>query len=368
MSSTEATLGIPHAGMPPLDESGPAFSRFELMNPLLFYAPVLGYALGLMLRHRSITLPTIANPKIFAGGIVGEHKSRVMDLAGPIAQKWIAPYAAFPVSEPALDKALAHMREKQLEFPCVAKPDSGLRGAGVQLVKNRQELQSYLNSFPRGHNLVLQALVPYEAEAGVFYVRKPNAEKGEIFSITLKYAPYLYGDGKRTLKELILADPRASEISDIYLTRHKAELGRVLAVGEAYKLVFAGNHCRGAIFRDGTDLATDALTARFDEISKDVDEFYFGRFDIRFRSIEALQNGEDFQIVEINGTGSEATHIWDRSMTLKEAYRTLFKQWRMAYEIGAQNRKRGFKTTNLFKIFKAWKEELDRGADYPTTM
>ena len=368
MTKQAVTLGIPHAGMPPLDESGPAFSRFELMNPLLFYAPVLGYALTLMLRHRGITLPTIANPKIFAGGIVGEHKSQVMDLAGPTAQKWIAPYTAFHVQNDALKTALGHMQDKGIEFPCVAKPDSGLRGAGVQLVKNETELQGYLDRFPKEHSLVLQALVPYEAEAGIFYVRAPNEEKGEIFSITLKYAPYIFGDGSHSLKDLILADPRAAELSNIYLDRHAKELERVLAKDEAYKLVFAGNHCRGAIFRDGTHLATDEMRARFDEISKDVDEFYFGRFDIRFRSIEALQKGKDFQIVEINGTGSEATHIWDRSMTLKEAYKTLFKQWRMAYEIGAQNRKRGFKTTGLFTIFKAWKEELDRGADYPMTM
>ena len=110
------------------------------------------------------------------------------------------------------------------------------------------------------------------------------------------------------------------------------------------------------------------MVQRFDEISRDIDEFYFGRFDLRFRSIDALQKGEDFQIVEVNGAGSEATHIWDRSMSLSEARRVLREQWRWAYEIGAENRARGFKTTSLFKIFRAWKEELDRGAEYPTTM
>ncbi|MGD8327375.1 MAG: ATP-grasp domain-containing protein [Sphingomonadales bacterium] len=371
MTIANPTLGIPHAGLPPLDLDGPAFSRFELMNPLLFYAPVLGYALTLMLRHRSITLPTIANPKIFAGGVVGEHKSQVMDLAGSEAQKWIAPYVAFPVcgaSDERLQQAHNQLKSKGIDFPFVAKPDSGLRGAGVQMIKDEAALQSYLDKFPENHSLVLQALVPFEAEAGIFYVRKPGAQKGEIFSITLKYAPYIFGDGKSTLKELILADERAAEISDIYLERHKAELQRVLSPGEAFKLVFAGNHCKGAIFRNGTHLVTDAMLDRFDAISRDVDEFYFGRFDIRFHSVETLQRGEDFQIVEINGTGSEATHIWDRSMTLKEAYRTLFKQWRIAYEIGAENRKRGFKTTGLFEIFRAWKAELDRGANYPTTM
>lgn len=366
---TSATLGIPHAGMPPLDDSGPAFSRFELSNPLLFYAPVMAYALYLMAKHRSITLPAIANPLIFAGGLVGERKSEVMDLAQGPARDWIAPYTTIiPADEIDFTHVHADMERAGITYPFVAKPDSGLRGAGVQMIETEEALKAYLQQFPKGQPLVLQALVPYEAEAGVFYVRKPSELRGRIFSITLKYAPYVYGDGRRTVRELILSDPRAAAISEIYLERHEDRLDHVPAVGEPFKLVFAGNHCRGAIFRDGTHLVTDAMLERFDAIAKDVKEFYFGRFDVRFRSIEALQKGEDFRIVEINGTGSEATHIWDRAMGLREAYRILFEQWRMAFEIGAENRGRGHKSIGLFKFLSAWRDELKRGAVYPKTM
>ena len=70
-------------------------------------------------------------------------------------------------------------------------------------------------------------------------------------------------------------------------------------------------------------------------IADSIPEFYFGRFDLRFESIEKLQRGEGFKLVEINGAGGEATHIWDRKTTLRQAYATLFEQNRLLFEIGA---------------------------------
>ena len=37
---------------------------------------------------------------------------------------------------------------------------------------------------------------------------------------------------------------------------------------------------------------------------------------------------------------AEATHIWDASATLPDAYVTLFEQFRILFEIGAANRRR----------------------------
>src|SRR3546814_17353817 len=50
---------------------------------------------------------------------------------------------------------------------------------------------------------LLQELVPWEGEAGIFYVRRPGQKRGEVFSMTLKYAPYVLGDGVRSLRQLI---------------------------------------------------------------------------------------------------------------------------------------------------------------------
>src|SRR3546814_20146204 len=76
-------------------------------------------------------------------------------------------------------------------------------------------------------------------------------------------------------------------------------------------------------------------------------EFYFGRFDVRFRSVEALGRGEDFQILEVNGASAEAIHIWDPEQTVRETYRVLFEQFRLLYVIGAGNRDRGHRPISL---------------------
>ncbi len=129
--------------------------------------------------------------------------------------------------------------------------------------------------------------------------------------------------------------------------------------------MFAGNHAQGTIFKDGTHLATPQLLARLHEIASSMPDFYFGRFDIRYSDLDAFLNGEDIHIVEINGAGAESTHIWDARMTLSGAYGALFRQWRVLFEIGAANRKRGAKPLNPFRLLGdcLWYRDSSRG--YP---
>src|SRR3546814_2071256 len=74
---------------------------------------------------------------------------------------------------------------------------------------------------------LLQELVPWEGEAGIFYVRRPGQKRGEVFSMTLKYAPYVLGDGVRSLRQLIQDDPRASQIAHIYFARQDRKSTRL---------------------------------------------------------------------------------------------------------------------------------------------
>ena len=96
-------------------------------------------------------------------------------------------------------------------------------------------------------------------------------------------------------------------------------------------------------------------------------EFYFGRLDIKFESIEHLINGSHFKIVEINGAGAESTHIWDSRMTLREAYRVLFRQIRILFEIGEQNRKRGYNTLGPIRLIKEFVSYRSIQRAYPET-
>ena len=360
---------VPHKGMPPLDMSGEQISFFEFWPQKYFYAPMFLYWLWLTVRHGfRFTLPTISNPKFPMGGWIGESKVAVFDQSGDYARRFIAPWTVFTRTETStVADAIATAKQAGLTFPFIAKPDLGCRGTGVRRVRDEDELKQYLDDFPLDERIVFQALVDYEAEAGIFYIRKPSERRGRIFSITLKYFPYVFGDGKSTLRQLIENDPRAGQLQHIYLPRHKDRLDWIVPQGQPFRIAYAGSHSRGTIFRNGNHLVTEAMTDAFDRIAKDVKEFHFGRFDVRFASIEDLQRGQNFKIVEINGAGAEATHIWDRKTTLPEAYKALMQQYKAMWEIGAENARRGYKPASLGDLIAAYRHETKLWAEYPLT-
>jgi len=369
MPRTEA----PHAGMPALDESADKISWFEFAPARLFYTPVALYCGWLSARHMGPTLITNCNPSLPYSGLVGESKNTVLNALNGDARKWVSPYVSCMRwggeggLARSVDDADHALKAENLSLPLVAKPDIGMRGAGVQLVKTQKSLDAYIKSFPPGANFMLQALIDEEGEAGVFYVRYPGEKRGKIISLTLKYFPRVYGDGKQTLRQLIMADTRAGKVPHLYLERHKNRLDEIIPHGEGIRLAFAGNHCRGTIFRNGNDQITEGMTRAFDSIAASMDEFYVGRFDVRFGDFEAFQRGEGFKIIEINGAGGEATHIWDSRTTLPQAYATLMKQFKHLYAIGSANRKRGHKPTSLRQLIKVWWHEKSLTKNYPTT-
>ena len=367
----------PHQGMPPLDTSGEALSHFEFWPMWAFYPPVIAYALWQMLRYRGVLLPTAANPSFPGGGYVGESKAAILTLAVAHVPQWVAPFVtrvqgqfsdgrAADTAAQASD-ALVAMSAAGIMLPVVAKPDLGCRGAGVKLVRTVDELAAYIEAFPQGATYLLQRLVPFEGEAGIFYCRRPGAATGRIVSVTLKYFPYVIGDGQRTLRELIHADARAGQLAHLYLRRHTARLDSVPAAGEAIRLAFAGSHSRGAIFRNGTHLVTPEMEARFEAISRSLPEFHFGRFDVRFADFAEVQAGRGFTIVEVNGAGAESTHIWDRRTTLVEAWRDLMRQTHWLFEIGAANRRRGHAPMRWADFWRAWRREKFLTPMYPAT-
>jgi len=348
----------------------PVVSHFEFWPAWLFYLPVVVYYTWLAIRFRSVSLPSLANPSIYSGGICRESKSQILGLVGDSQRHRVARWAVVRLQEgpgAPRDRVLDAMKSNGLAFPLVAKPDEGQRGDGVQLLRSFEALDKYLETFPAEVPLVLQALADLPCEAGVLYYRLPRSAKGRILSITLKELPKVVGDGRRTLRGLILADERARLVHQLYFRRHTARLDEVLPSGESIQLVFSGNHCQGAIFRNGTSEATDAMRDAFAAVADSMPEFYFGRFDVKFRDLESLRRGEDFLIVEINGASAESTHIWDARMTLRGAYAALFEQFRILFEIGDQNRARGHKAMGGLAILRDFRQYLRQRRQYPPT-
>ena len=348
-------------GMPPR-AIRTTISTAGRLPALLFYLPVLLHCFGLALRHRGLMLPSVANPQILCGGFRGESKMSYLRQIPPGLQHWVAP-SQLIVAAPGLAGAgglawlAREIARRGLAFPLVVKPDIGSQGYGVRLVRDLAELGAYLEDFPAGEAFILQHYVDWQGEAGVLYVRLPGEAAGRIFSLGFRSFPHVVGDGRATLAELIETDPRTSRMARRHRRAAAAQLARVPAKGELVRLSLLGSVRIGALYYDGGAYITPALAARFDEIARAMPEFYFGRFDVRFKTIEALGRGEDFQILEVNGASAEAIHIWDPEQTVRETYRVLFEQFRLLYEIGAGNRDRGHRPISLAGFLALqWKE------------
>ncbi len=315
--------------------------------------PLLLQWIALSLRYRSTMLPSIANPAITAGGLVGEGKTEYFRSMGAAALAATAKHGSFVVNSASAEvDAAACMNAADLEFPIIAKPDVGWCGFGVRLLNSTAELSAYLAVFPERERVVLQAYVPSEGEAGIFYVRRPGDARGEVIGLALRYFPRVIGDGKRTIAQLIAATPRLERLSRDGLHRVSRAGDERPEAGQVVRLATIGSTRVGAIYRDGERLITPQLRAAIDAIACDMDRFYFGRFDVRYDSEDALKSGRGFTIIEVNGAGSEAIEAWDPELKPLAAFRKIFRKQAWLFRIGADNRPRGFRTIATMQLLR----------------
>jgi membrane protein DedA with SNARE-associated domain len=322
-------------------------TRWEFWPRWAVYPPVVVYCLWLALKHRSATVFTAVNPGIGAGGgLVGESKSEILEAlagAGDTVADWIGVPPGADAERLAQVKAFAG----QFGWPVVLKPDVGERGAGVVIARDERQAVAVLAAEP---GMVIAQRYVAGVEYGVFYVRMPDAACGQVFAVTDKRMVSLTGDGRSTLERLILDDDRTVCMGRFFLDRFTARLDDVPGVGERIVLTELGTHCRGAVFLDGGELITPALTAAVERVSRTFDGFYFGRYDVRAESAEAFKRGE-FTVIELNGLTSEATSIYDPKHSVWFGWRVLCRQWRLAFEIGAANRARGKRVWSAGEVF-----------------
>ncbi|RMF11836.1 MAG: D-alanine--D-alanine ligase, partial [Alphaproteobacteria bacterium] len=293
--------------------------------------------------------------------------SEVLARFGPVARAALAPFVVLNAGgiDERLSQAEAALRDGRIRLPLVVKPDIGCRGAGVKRVSDEAALRSLLPAYPQTAPVVLQNLVAAPGEVGIFHVRHPDEPRGRIVSMTLKYFPRVKGDGRRTLRRLIADDPRAGRLAHLYHPRLRPRLDEIVPAGEIVWLTRVGAHSKGAIFRDGRPWITPALEQRIDEIARDIDGFFIGRFDVRFSDFKALCAGRDITVIEVNGAGGEATHIWDSRFTLWRAWRDLARQYAMLFRVGRANVRRGARLPGYGEFWHAWRREARLVARYP---
>lgn len=261
-----------------------------------------------------------------------ESKMKIYDL---MPKEYYPPTILIKANTPAAE--VLQLAEKyQLHFPLVGKPDIGGRGRGVKKLSTKADVLAYASASKV--DFLLQEFVPYELEAGIFYYRIPGEDKGVVSGIVSKEFLAIVGDGKSTMKQLLLQDQRYILQLPVLEKTMKDELDVVLPKGEYKVLVPYGNHCRGAKFIDVTSLVDEQLNTAIDFICQRVNGFYFGRMDIRFTSWDLLKQGKKFSIIELNGAGSEPTHIYDSNHSIFFAWKEIIRHWNFLYTISKLNK------------------------------
>ncbi len=303
----------------------------------LFYLPVFAYTVYLCLRARSLFFYSATNPGIEYGGLFGESKFKLLE---KISSRY-CPEMMYVLPFYSIKKIRDLMNKANLEFPCIAKPDVGERGHGVKLIENEEQLAQYHERTTQPY--LIQSFVGLPLELGIFYYRMPGHNSGTISSIVKKKFLTVTGDGLLTVEELMAKDQRAS----LYIEKLRPALHNtyqnIPKKDEKVVVSQIGNHSRGTVFLNANNDINKQLVAVFDQIAHGIDGFYYGRFDIRCESWEALYEGKSIKILELNGAKAEPAHIYQPGFPLLKAYATLIKHWRMMFKIARLNHKNGVK-------------------------
>lgn len=274
------------------------------------------------------------------GGFIMDSKFEIYNL---IPQKYY-PKTSYVKEKQTFDEVTEIQEKNNIQFPLIAKPDMGLRGSAVKKIHSLDELKNYHQK--ANFDYIIQDVIPFENEIGIFYVRFPNQKQGKITGIVSKEYLIIEGDGYSTQEELIKQNPRFEMQLKSLQKEYGNQLKIILPKGQKNNLVPYGNHIRGAKFLDVSDKISDSLTKVIDEMCLQIDEFYFGRMDLMYNSWQELEQGKKFQIVELNGAASEPTHIYDPKHSIFFGWKELLRHISYMYKISVQNHKRGFPYLN----------------------
>lgn len=311
----------------------------------LLYLPITPVWTWYMIRSGAVWFFTPSNPKITFGGLEGEPKKEMYDLL---------PEHSYPktcYAEPGepLDKIMAKLEAAGISFPFVVKPEVGYQGMLFRKIDTAEELKHYHDSMPMEY--IVQELVNYPMEVSVFYVRHPASDKGTVTGFLHKIPLQVTGDDFHTLEQLVLEHPKGKKRIPELHSKHKEKWHAVIPHGEKYMLSYAANHNRGAHFVDLKEHIDEKLVSNFDEISKGINDFFYGRYDIMCTNVEDLKAGKNYSILEYNGCGAEPNHFYDTGYTLGGAYREILKHWKALFEISRYNARQGIKP---WPFWKGW--------------
>lgn len=292
-----------------------------------FHVPIFPYYLYASLRRRNLAFFTNINPNWHTGGFVNSSK---IDAFKGIDSKWL-PKSVHVSKNTSISVLKTTLSKQNIHFPYILKPNEGERGLGVIKLTNNEELEAVLNK--NSTSFIIQEFIDFPLEFGILYYRCPITQEEGITSICNKEVPFVLGDGKSTLLQLVTKKYKNKTFENLTVAMHL----HILEIGEPFLLEYIAHRNRNCVFKNFNHLYSEQLLSTFKAIASKMDSFYFGRFDIKVTSIEDLLKGKNIKILEVNGANSQPIHIFDTSYSFYKCYRDLHTHWRLIHKISKQN-------------------------------
>lgn len=326
-------------------------TRMEYWPVWILFFPQYILLFWYSITRLKLTFLTALNPGIYLSGLYGESKKDILDL---IPEK-LLPGQIFIPALSDLSDLEKRIVDANIAFPVILKPNAGERGNGVQKIYEYDQLLAIINQ--QKQDYILQEFIDYPHEAGVFFYAYPDGSEFKITSITLKIFLSVEGKGAFTVQELLEQTVRGRMQIERLAKIQPALLKTIPLQGQKMVIDPIGNHCRGTEFRDGRKFITPKMEQNLRQIVNQIQGVYYGRFDIKYRSLEALENG-DFKVMELNGLTSEPTHIYDPQYNIFKAWKDItFHTYKMM-QICGQNVKRGVKPAPIKEVWTCVKHHF----------
>ena len=348
------------------------WTRHEFWPQFILAIPPMLHYFWQALIHRSWTLFTLANRGLGAdGGLPSgskfEHYTKFLsDKNNPAVASVSVKTLCVPVYEnldTRTENVLALMRENEITFPCVMKPEIGDGGVGVCIVRSREHLRNWLEVNPDA--AVLQEFVGGN-EYEIIWSRRPGRADGRIQTVVQKDFVVVKGDGERKLEDLIWADDKGVSNGKLFSKLNFRDANRVLEAGETYALAPIGSRIKGANFVSRPELRSGKLADVIDRLADACGDVHYLVLDIRAASDEDLLDGKNIRITGVKGAGATAGTIFDGYVRMGMAYSRAFRQMSYCFSIGAEVRdEQGVKPAlSTFRLFEIWGTARGRSDNY----
>ena len=328
--------------------------HYEFWPFWVFYLPAYFYYFYLALKSRKWVYFSVLNPCMNFGGAFLSSKNKALQ---NIPKEWVPKTLLVNPGEDfsSINKGL---KKEKIKFPLIVKPDMGERGKGVEIIPKLSDLENHIASLPKEPYLI-QEYIEYPLELGILFYWDLEG-KPQISSIGSKSFCHVTGNGKDPLKVLIKKNPRLATRIPLLKKRFQKEWKTILPKDNRLLIEPIGNHNRGTTFLDGQGYYSKEMLDWAANCASQIPGFDYGRFDIKIKDKNAFKRKKDIKIMEVNGVNSEPIHIYDPNYSIWNAYRDIFFQMKIIFDLSQKRLKDEYPTQSLFAFLKGTQQVLGK--------